>query len=216
MPRRFALSATLLLVAAAGCESTPATPEAGPRTVRTDAPAPPPSAVVDQTQAATTDPTRPTTAIGGASEQLLAQVVTTGTAGRLIGVGLRVACSSGRLDVEIQGVTPDGRPDGVRVARGRLPASQAAPPLDLATPSRFVRTSPPRTMAVGDRFAVVLSSTGTCATLSAPDGDTYAGGDGWFDARPNAPGVWVALDLDDTGVNPAFPSDLPFETWVRP
>ena len=45
-------------------------------------------------------------AIGGNSEQKLAQVVTVGVAGHLAEAWLPVGCASGRLLLEIQGVTP--------------------------------------------------------------------------------------------------------------
>jgi len=53
-------------------------------------------------------------------------------------------------------------------------------------------------VAPGDGRAVVLSNpTGSCGIAHSPVGDTYAGGQGFFDARPNPPG-WVPLGpIDD-------------------
>jgi len=142
--------------------------------------------------------------VGGGSEQVLAQVVTAGLAGRLTGIAVPVACSTGsNLILEIQGVV-GGQPDGVVATSVTIggtslptfyPASPGFRPLVLGTPVPVVP---------GQEFAVVLRSSGQCAVFQGPPGDTYLGGDGYFDARPNPPG-WVAL----TGRN-----DLPFETYV--
>ena len=61
----------------------------------------------------------------------------------------------------------------------------------------------------GTQFAIVLYSSGSCGTRPGPDGDSYAGGQGYFDARPNQPG-WVCL------CGFAGPWDLPFQTFVEP
>jgi hypothetical protein len=56
----------------------------------------------------------------------------------------------------------------------------------------------------------VLSSAGDCAVWAGPVGDPYTGGHAWFDARPNAPHVWVRANVG-TGRD-----DLPFQTFVVP
>ena len=156
-----------------------------------------------------------TLALGGASEQKLAQVLTVGRGGDLVGVTLRVACADGGIELDVQGVAADGRPDGTSQATGGVPAGTSPAPLDGSV-WVWVGVRPAVPVAAGDRVALVLSSAGTCASLNAPVGDTYPGGDAWFDARPNAAGVWVPLDLDEGPVDPDRPSDLPFRAWIRP
>jgi hypothetical protein len=149
-------------------------------------------------------------AIGGTSQQILAQVVTSGRAGRLVEVRMPVACSSGNLIVEIRYVSSTtGEPVGTAVsaetiAGGTIPASGPPPVF------RRVTFSVPVWVGVGDRLAIVLSSAGQCAIWSGPVGDPYPGGHAWFDARPNAPHVWVRGSVG-TGRD-----DLPFQTFVVP
>ena len=160
-------------------------------------------------------PAGETLALGGSSQQRLAQVLTVGRPGDLVGVTLRVACADGGIDVDVQGVSADGRPDGASVATGAIPAGTSPAPLEAGV-WVWVGIRPAVTVAAGDRVALVLSSTGTCASLNAPVGDTYPGGDAWFDARPNPAGQWVPLDLEEGPVDPERPSDLPFRSWIRP
>ena len=164
---------------------------------------------LDQQQT-TVDASAGTSAIGGGSQQILAQVVTSGRAGRLTEVRLPVACSSGNLIVEIRYVSSTtGEPVGTAVsaetiAGGTIPAPGTTPPF------RRVQLSVPVWVGVGDRLAIVLSSAGQCAIWSGPVGDPYPGGHAWFDARPNAPHVWVRANVG-TGRD-----DLPFQTFVVP
>lgn len=165
----------------------------------------PPSLQVDQEQPAI-DAGETTLAIGGGSEQKLAQTFTVGLAGRLAGVRLPIGCEDGRLDVEIQGTTATGEPDGGVLVR----RSFRAEALPGVVPATFVSFALPRrlTVAPGDVLAVVLSNeTGTCGVASSPDGDSYPAGRAWFDARPNPPG-WVSLAAGSAE------DDLPFQTVV--
>lgn len=147
-------------------------------------------------------------AIGGTSDQILAQTVTAGIAGDITEVRFPVACASGALVVEIQGVTATGQPDGVvrastSIAAASLPAFFPAPP-----EFRGLSFSSPASIGVGDRFAIVLDNpTGECGVFQGPVGDPYAGGSGFFDARPNPVGVWEPL----LGSR----DDLAFQTVVR-
>lgn len=165
----------------------------------------PPSLQVDQEQPAI-DAGETTLAIGGASEQKLAQTFTVGLAGRLAEVRLPIGCEDGRLDVEIQGTTATGEPDGGVLVR----RSFRAEALPGVVPATFVPLSLPRrlTVAPGEVLAVVLSNeTGTCGVASGPDGDSYPGGHAWYDARPNPPG-WLPLAPGSAE------DDLPFQTVV--
>jgi hypothetical protein len=149
-------------------------------------------------------------AIGGASQQILAQVVTPSRAGRLIEVRLPVACSTGNLIVEIRYVSStNGQPVGTAVSAETIVGS-AIPASGLPPVWRSVPLSVPVWVGVGDPFAIVLSSAGQCAIWAGPVGDPYPGGRAWFDARPNAPHVWVRGNVG-TGRD-----DLAFQTFVVP
>ena len=155
--------------------------------------------VIDQQSAL--EPMQNTFAIGGGSEQILAQVVTTGITGPLVGINVPVA-GFGDLIVEIQGVTgaePDGSILLSQTFPGPGPGSDTFVSLMFSTPMSFLD---------GDVFAIVLSSPGSLGMSRAPTGDTYIGGSAFFDSRPNTPGVWVPLSI---GGNP---DDLAFQTVV--
>lgn len=149
-------------------------------------------------------------AIGGNSQQILAQIVTPGRAGRLTEVRLPVACSSGNLIVEIRYVSSTtGEPVGTAVSAETIDGTTI--PSTGGTPVfRRVQLSVPVWVGVGDPIAIVLSSAGQCAIWSGPVGDPYGGGHSWFDARPNAPHVWVRGNVG------AGRDDLPFQTFVVP
>jgi len=166
----------------------------------------PPSLMVDQEQP-TIDAAENTLAIGGDSEQKLAQTFTVGLSGRLAEVRLPIGCETGRLEVEIQGTTATGEPDGTVLVR----RSFRAETLPGVVPATFVAFSLPRRLGVepGDVLALVLSNeSGTCGIAASPDGDTYAAGRAWYDARPNLPG-WLTLSPGSAE------DDLPFQTVVR-
>jgi len=166
----------------------------------------PPALQVDQQQPAI-DAGEVTLAIGGPDRgQKLAQTFTVGLDGRLAGVGLPIGCADGRLDLQIQGVTATGEPDGVALVE----RSYAATTLPEIVPATFVELSLPRRLrvAVGDTLALVLANeSGTCGVASSPDGDSYPGGRAWFDSPPNDPG-WIP----NAPLRPE--DDLPFQTIV--
>jgi hypothetical protein len=160
-----------------------------------------PTLVIDQEQAETS--ASGTLAIGGESQQILGQTLTAGIDGFLSHVELPVACAGGELIVEIvelEGALPTGRVRGSAViGPGMLPPLTETPfpfvSIALAVPVRIAR---------GDRFGIVLrNETGVCGLALPAGGDTYAGGESFFDSRPNPAGVWVA-----------GPYDLPFRTVV--
>ena len=142
--------------------------------------------IVDQEQLVT-DTSRPRAVGGGpASEQKIAQTFTVGTTGFITQIRLPISCNSGELIVEIQRLGADGKPNGVVVGSERIAAG------DLPTPQTDFKTiffSPPLAVRSGEKFAIVLSNpTGSCGLLAGPEGDSYAGGESFFDARPNPPG----------------------------
>jgi hypothetical protein len=147
-------------------------------------------------------------AVGGASQQGLAQVVTQGSTGFLTEVRFPVTCSSGDLIVEIQGVDGD-RPNGIVLTSQTVPGS-TLPAFSPSPPSfRSLALSTPVLLSSGEPFAIVLSSAGACGVFRGPTGDPYPGGDLFFDARPNQQGIWVCVcEFPDARF------DLPFQTIV--
>ena len=147
-------------------------------------------------------------AIGGASQQKVAQTVTAGLVGHLTEVFLPVSCQPGSdLMLNIERVS-SGAPSGTVLSSQIIPGST----LSFTGPvfRRFAIATPPLLFPT-DEFAIVLSSTGTCSTYQGPVGDPYSQGDMHFDARPNAPGVWVCQCTF-----PGSAYDLPFKTFIGP
>ena len=164
---------------------------------------PPPSlpAVIDQQQSVI-DYGAGSLAVGGSSDQKLAQVVTAGISGPLVAVDLPVQGSTGDLSVEITAATRNG-PERDLIAASVFNESNM-PTAGTDGFSRFAFESPVHVPA-GTMFAIVLSSSGSCTVAQGPEGNPYPGGDGYYDSRPNEPGVWVRLGTR---------SDLPFRTVV--
>jgi len=164
--------------------------------------------VLDQSQSLVDTNTGPN-AIGGSSDQELAQVVTAGLSGSLTAVGLPVA-GSGTLLVQIEGVS-GGIPNGT-VLTSQTVAGSSLP--DFATDPtgfRFLELSQPVNFLAGDLYAIVLSAlsppSDSFGLLNGPLGNPYPGGDAVFSGLIN-PGTWYPLG------NGRF--DLPFESFVMP
>lgn len=96
-------------------------------------------------------------AVGGASDQMLAQVVTAGISGQLTGVRLPVACESGALVLEIQGVT-GSEPNGVVSASVTIPAANLP---TIGPTFRTLTFTTPAFVVAGGRFAIAVRSTGS-------------------------------------------------------
>ena len=144
-------------------------------------------------------------AIGGPSQQKLAQTVTVAHAGRLRGVFLPIGCDSGRLLVEIRNVNPSGEPGSLVLARQRFPAEDVAVIGPVFRYFKFEDSD--LSFMAGNHFAIVLRNpTGSCGIFRGPAGNSYTGGAGFFDALPNAPG-WLPLSGPDL--------DLPFMTVMK-
>ena len=150
--------------------------------------------------------------IGGASQQKLAQVVTAGVTGVLTEVRFPVACASGDLVIEIQGVA-GGIPNGAVLTSQTIPGAGLPSffPVPGVVSLRSFVFSTPVSISAGNQFAVVLSSSGECGVFQGPVGDSYPGGNAFFDARPNPAGLWVCM-CDFMGAR----LDLPFQTIVDP
>lgn len=150
-------------------------------------------------------------AVGGTSQQILAQVVTPDSTGQVVQLNLPVGCDNTALRIEIHDVDPSGAPA----------TPPAAASFTRLIPAAAVAGSPAwRALNLGRGFPVVagtafafelsvVDTTRSCGVLQGPVGDPYPFGDGWFIALPNPPNVWEPLSLG-TGRN-----DLPFETFVR-
>lgn len=165
-----------------------------------------PSSNLDQQQPLVDASKNTTFAVGGASEQKLAQTFTVGLPGRLTEVRFPIGCADGMLSVEIQGTTPAGEPDGVVLLRRSIRANR----LPTVVPGTFepLRLGGGLRVAPGDHLAIVLSnSTGSCGVALGPDGDAYLDGRSFFDARPNLPG-WIPISSSSPE------DDLPFQTFV--
>ena len=152
-------------------------------------------------------------AVGGFYDQRLAQVVTAGRTGLLTEVRASVSCQSDvTFIVEIQGVT-DAKPDGRVFSRTLIPG--ASLPSDPSAGLRSLPLAAPVFVSAGTQFAIVLDATGPtlfdyCGSFQGPPGDSYGGGQLYFDSRPNAVGVWVC----NCEFGPNYSWDLPFQTWM--
>lgn len=163
-------------------------------------------------------------AIGGETEQMLAQIFTPSvttppfpagvTGGRLDRIELIIRCdpdSTGLLTVELQEVGSDGLPNGVVL--GSVSATPAA--LHAAAPdpvfSQVEFRIPGIRIEVGVSYAIVMRADESVACASAGlagFSDSHPGGDAFFDARPNPPG-WIPLAPPESPVK-----DLPFWVYV--
>jgi len=142
-------------------------------------------------------------AIGGASAQKLAQVCTVGATGWLTEVWFPLGCDAGDLIVEVHGVNGNV-PDGTILASRSSTAADFSDPVAAGT-FRCMSLSSPPFLNSGDQVSLVLRSTGSASIFQSPVGDSYTGGDAFFDARPNPPG-WAPLGTR---------KDLPFRTVME-
>jgi len=161
----------------------------------------PPATVLDQLQSQI-DGTVGGAAVGGASNQRLAQTVTVGFDGRLGGVHLPIACTDGTLEIEVRDVTATGLPGSVVLDAHSFPAAHLP---NIGIVFRFLRLGNIPLLA-GDRIAFVLDNpTGVCGIFQGPVGNTYSDGSGFFEALPNPPGFLLLGERED----------LPFITQMK-
>lgn len=146
-----------------------------------------------------------TFAVGGASQQRLAQTLVASNSGDLAGVFVPVACATGTLAVEIRDVAADGKPGPAVLASQSVPAAT----MDVL-PMRFtfVAFSAPLYVYGGNAYSIVLSnSTGSCG-MAQGTGDTYTDGKSFYQALPGTGWSAMAKDLPFQFVlkRPASPS----------
>lgn len=147
-------------------------------------------------------------AVGGDSDQKLAQVVTSGMAGLLTEVRVPIACD-GAASLTLTINDASQKPEQDSFAVSTFPGS-IFPPGD---PSHLqsLPLAAPLFLPAETAFAVILSASGSCGLTPGPVGESYKPGKAYFDARPNPPGVWVCMC--------EFPNsadDLAFQTFVDP
>jgi alpha-tubulin suppressor-like RCC1 family protein len=161
-----------------------------------------PRVTVDQVQqrsdnnAAQLEPENLARSVGGSLRTELAQVVVPGVAGQLTEARFAVSCPLGEdATVHVEGVLPDGTPDGIAVASKRFQIDPSG-----ALLSEAVFDFPP-SLPAGAPFALVLRSTGSSCAAETADGDVYTGA---YFYRNLATSVdWVR-----------YPEDLVFQTFV--
>lgn len=146
--------------------------------------------------------------VGGDSEQKLAQTFTVGADGELVGLRLPIAgCGRGDLLLEIRELD-GGRPEGRLLRAVTIPGDEVQVSYegfqDFFFPMGLDVTA-------GDRLAFTVQTVGEdsyCSYATAPVGDLYPSGEGYFDSRPNPPG-WVSWKEF-----PTDPQDLAFATLL--
>ena len=161
--------------------------------------------MIDQEQPAINNTGFPP-AIGGASNQKLAQVFTAGRTGILTHVTVPISCDSkATIVVSIHDVTATGEP-GLAVLASETISGSIYPPYIApystvpAAGIRLVEFQPSPKVKTGVQYSIVLKAVGDCSILPALDGDWYSGGHGYFDALPNPPG-WLRLATDPSSVS---------------
>jgi hypothetical protein len=156
---------------------------------------------VDAAQFQIENPIPFTLAVGGGSQQSLAQTLTVEVGGKLAGVFLPISCANGKVQVEIRDVKGD-------LPGTRVLASQTVRVAELDAPFRFtfVEMRSKFDFTAGMQVAIVVSNHGgSCGLAPAPVSVAYAGGRGSFEALPNPPGFIPFSTF------PATADDLPFQ-----
>ncbi|MGZ5492798.1 MAG: hypothetical protein ACXW3E_04630 [Thermoanaerobaculia bacterium] len=144
-------------------------------------------------------------AVGGSSEEKLAQVFTAGRSGYLTRVTVPIGCTTGAIFNAAIEEAGGGAPSGFIVASETIPGAAFPPPVGSF---RIIEFCKPAFIVKGKQYALTLQvlnpTTDSCGVVVGPAGDSYTGGVGYFDALPNPPG-WI----------PMIPElDLAFQTYV--
>ncbi len=130
--------------------------------------------------------------VGGDSEQKLAQSFTVGVDGDLVGLRLPImGCGSGDLLLEVRQLV-DGKPTGALLRTLRISPEDVPSSYEGFQDFFFLGSL---SVSEGDQLAFTVQTVGEdsfCSYATAPVGDTYSRGQGFFDSRPNPPG-WVSF-----------------------
>ncbi|MGZ8812353.1 MAG: hypothetical protein ACXW29_14535 [Thermoanaerobaculia bacterium] len=144
-------------------------------------------------------------AVGGSSEEKLAQVFTAGRSGYLTRVTVPIGCTTGAIFNAAIEEAGGGAPSGFIVASETIPGAAFPPPVGSF---RIIEFCKPAFIVKGKQYALTLQvlnpTTDSCGVVVGPAGDSYTGGVGYFDALPNPPG-WIA-NIPEV--------DLAFQTYV--
>ncbi len=148
-------------------------------------------------------------ALGGYYHQDLAQVFTAGLEGSLVAAELAIGCAGdGQVILELT-TTQEGIPTALVLTSVSTPSTAFPTYYPTYWPPSLRRITFPSPVSVtpGTQYALVLRSSGECASFQGPAGDPYAGGDGFaIDDVNRGFGVdWYPLDDR---------LDLPFRTIV--
>jgi hypothetical protein len=166
--------------------------------------------VVDQQQPAI-DPSANTLAIDNNpnSQQKLAQSFTVGVDGRLREIQIPVGCASGRLWLEIVDLDSSGAPGSTVLKSSVVNANRLNQTIGGAgTAFLAIQIRGRLDVRRGQKLAFILrNDKGSCGMANGPAGDTYSGGEAFYDARPNPPG-WIRP-------SPGSALDYPFKTIIR-
>ena len=142
--------------------------------------------------------TQPAISFGGLGGRRMAQVVTVGATGTLTGIGLQnITCPAVTpLSILVQRLTVAGLPDGTSIATGSATTNYNA-----------ITVTPTVNMAIGEKFAFIVSSPVACTFINAATTDQYNAGDAYVDPGSG----WVSLFSTDGRY------DLPsFRTLLQP
>jgi hypothetical protein len=149
-------------------------------------------------------------AIGGPSDEKLAQTFTAAHTGCLTHITVPIGCDpTETLLVQIQQTT-GGVPNGTVLLSETFAGSlfPGLSPSSVQGGFRIIEFKKPLFISAGTEYAIVLhAGFAGCGWFQGPLGDPYLRGHAYFDARPNPPG-WVRNGVFGR-------DDQPFQTYVE-
>lgn len=147
-------------------------------------------------------------ALGGSSQQRLAQAFKVDVGGYLSHLTLPMSCQpKARIHITIEktsGGVPNGSVLAYEVVPGHVFSSVPTPAVGF----RIVEFGSPVKLGPGQYAFTLTAKDGDCGVYAGPVGDSYPGGKGYFEALPNPPG-WIEL-FDAAGTR-----DLAFQVFMR-
>ena len=147
-------------------------------------------------------------ALGGSSQQRLAQAFEVYRTGYLSHLTLPMSCQpKAEVHVTIE-KTSGGVPNGSILAYEEVPGYVFSSVPTPAVGFRIVEFGAPARLGPGQYAFTLTAKGGDCGVYAGPVGDSYPGGRGYFEALPNPPG-WIEL-FDAAGTR-----DLAFQVFMR-